>query len=80
MKALKKTTLSVSSFSLALAVLISMTNASDTKPPNILLIISDDAGYADFGFHGSQEMRTPNLDRFARQSMRFEQAARILRF
>ncbi|AWB65302.1 sulfatase [Saccharobesus litoralis] len=42
--------------------------------PNILLIISDDAGYHDFGFHGSQTMLTPRLDDFAKQSVLFEQA------
>lgn len=46
----------------------------DSPPPNIVLILADDAGYADFGFHGSAVMRTPNLDRFAAESIRFEQA------
>ena len=44
------------------------------QPPNILLILADDAGYADFGFQGSQEMKTPNLDKLAKQGMRFTQA------
>ncbi|MBU2918843.1 sulfatase [Psychrosphaera sp. F3M07] len=48
---------------------------SDTKEqPNILFILSDDAGYADFGFHGSTEIPTPNLDQLASQGMRFTQA------
>ncbi|EMI55128.1 sulfatase [Rhodopirellula sallentina] len=42
--------------------------------PNIVLIVADDAGYADFGFHGSKVIRTPHLDQFSEQSMRFEQA------
>ena len=42
--------------------------------PNIVFIISDDAGYADFGFHGSEEIKTPNLDRLADQGMIFRQA------
>ena len=50
-----------------------VTSLGQTKP-NVVLIISDDAGYADFGFHGSQVMKTPNLDRLANQSMRFSQA------
>ncbi|MEM0995263.1 MAG: sulfatase [Bacteroidota bacterium] len=45
-----------------------------TRPPNILLIIADDAGYADFGFQGSKVMKTPHLDRLAARGMRFEQA------
>ncbi|MDW7692175.1 sulfatase [Flammeovirgaceae bacterium SG7u.111] len=41
--------------------------------PNILLIFIDDAGYADFGFQGSKVMKTPNLDQFATQSVKFSQ-------
>ena len=44
------------------------------QKPNIVLIISDDAGYADFGFQGSNVMKTPNLDRLAQQGMKFQQA------
>ncbi|WP_146516901.1 sulfatase-like hydrolase/transferase [Rubripirellula amarantea] len=44
------------------------------QPPNIVLILADDAGYADFGFHGSREIRSPRLDTFANQAMLFEQA------
>ena len=48
--------------------------ADEPGRPNILLMLADDAGYADFGFHGSREFRTPNLDALANQGMRFEQA------
>ncbi|MCP4781932.1 MAG: sulfatase-like hydrolase/transferase [Fuerstiella sp.] len=41
--------------------------------PNIVLLFSDDAGYADFGFQGSRQMRTPNLDRLAESGVRFSQ-------
>ncbi|MEM6842705.1 MAG: sulfatase [Bacteroidota bacterium] len=44
------------------------------RQPNIILIIADDAGYADFGFQGSKAMKTPNLDKLAQQGMRFQQA------
>ncbi|MES2462314.1 MAG: sulfatase-like hydrolase/transferase, partial [Armatimonadota bacterium] len=33
--------------------------------PNIIVIVSDDQGYADVGFHRSKEMKTPNLDALA---------------
>ena len=36
--------------------------------PNIILIISDDHGYGDYGFMGSKIARTPNIDRIASQS------------
>ncbi|MEO1011799.1 MAG: sulfatase [Bacteroidota bacterium] len=41
--------------------------------PNIVLLFSDDAGYADFGFQGSKIMKTPNLDKLAEQGVRFSQ-------
>jgi arylsulfatase A-like enzyme len=56
-----------------LLVMLAASIAAAEKP-NIIFVLSDDAGYGDFGFHNSSEMRTPNLDRFAKQSMRFEQA------
>lgn len=43
------------------------------QKPNIVLFFSDDAGYADFGFHGSKTMKTPNLDKLAKEGMRFRQ-------
>jgi arylsulfatase A-like enzyme len=39
--------------------------------PNVLLIISDDQGYGDFGFNGNKLVRTPNLDRLAAESAVF---------
>ena len=41
--------------------------------PNIVLLFSDDAGYADFGFQDSKVMKTPNLDKLARSGTRFLQ-------
>lgn len=37
--------------------------------PNILIILADDLGYHDVGFHGLQEFRTPHLDALARQGI-----------
>jgi arylsulfatase A-like enzyme len=42
--------------------------------PNFVIIFSDDAGYADFGFTGSQSYPTPNLDKFAAENTIFERA------
>lgn len=39
-------------------------------PPNVLLIIADDQGYGDIGFHGNTMIQTPNLDRLAKDSIR----------
>ena len=38
-------------------------------PPNIILIISDDHGWPDYGFMGHPVIQTPNLDRLASESM-----------
>jgi arylsulfatase A-like enzyme len=37
--------------------------------PNLLLIVSDDQGYADTGFNGSKDIPTPNLDRLAKSGV-----------
>jgi arylsulfatase A-like enzyme len=42
--------------------------------PNIIVILIDDAGYADFGFMGNKDLLTPNLDKLAAQSIRFTDA------
>jgi arylsulfatase len=39
--------------------------------PNVILIITDDQGYGDFGFTGNPHVRTPVLDNLAKQSIRF---------
>lgn len=44
------------------------------EKPNIVFILSDDAGYADFGFQGSTEFKTPELDKLAKKSVKFTQA------
>src|SRR5262245_19698702 len=41
------------------------------QPPNILVLIADDLGWHDVGYHDS-EIRTPNLDRFAAAGVRLE--------
>ena len=43
----------------------------DPAPPNILLIISDDQGWSDFGFMGHEAIQTPHLDQLAEQSLCF---------
>lgn len=44
------------------------------KPPNILLIVADDLGYADLGSFGG-DIDTPNLDELARQGIRFSRVS-----
>ena len=40
--------------------------------PNVLLIITDDQGYGDLGFHGNHIIQTPNLDELAAESVRMQ--------
>ncbi|MCI0682218.1 MAG: sulfatase [Gemmataceae bacterium] len=40
-------------------------------PPNVVIIFADDLGYADLGCFGAPKIKTPNLDRMARQGVRF---------
>ena len=44
-----------------------------TDRPNVILIITDDQGYGDLGFHGNPDVQTPVLDGIARNSTRFTQ-------
>src|ERR1700751_3151979 len=46
--------------------------AADTPPkPNVLIVLTDDQGLGDFSFMGNPVLKTPNLDAFAKQSVRF---------
>lgn len=47
--------------------------ADSIDHPNLVLILADDLGYGDVGFHGSTEVRTPNLDRLASEGLMMTQ-------
>jgi len=44
------------------------------KPPNVVLIVSDDHHWRDYGFMGHEHLRTPHLDRLARESLVYRRA------
>ena len=56
---------------MSLFLIVATTAAADSKPPNIVLILSDDQGYTDYGFMGHGEIETPNLDKLAKESVVF---------
>ncbi|MCX5758905.1 MAG: sulfatase-like hydrolase/transferase, partial [Candidatus Hydrogenedentes bacterium] len=49
------------------------TKHAEGRPPNVIFILTDDQGYGDLGCHGNPVLRTPNLDRFHGESVRFTQ-------
>jgi len=48
--------------------------AAEKPLPNIVLIFADDLGYGDVGCYGAAKVKTPNIDRLARQGKRFTDA------
>jgi arylsulfatase A-like enzyme len=58
---------------LALAFSAAPTMGAEPRPaaPNVILIVADDLGWNDVGYHGS-EVRTPNLDRLAGSGVKLE--------
>jgi arylsulfatase A-like enzyme len=53
-------------------VVLNADRALGADRPNILVIMADDVGYGDLGVHGNPRIKTPNIDRFARESVRLK--------
>jgi uncharacterized sulfatase len=49
----------------------SRAQAAGPVRPNVILVLADDLGYGELGAYGQRLIRTPNLDRLAREGMRF---------
>ena len=59
-------------FSMVSALLLVVSAVGETiKSPNIVIIFADDMGYTDVGCFGAKAWKTPNLDRLAREGMKF---------
>jgi len=41
------------------------------RPPNVIIVLTDDQGYGDVGFNGCKDIPTPNLDSIARNGVQF---------
>src|SRR5882757_1239530 len=55
-----------------LASIVSAIAADSGKPPNILIILADDLGRAEYSAFGTKDIRTPNIDRLFREGMTFD--------
>ena len=53
---------------------VTMAAQKARQRPNIIYIMCDDMGYVDLGCYGQQYILTPNIDRMAKEGMRFTQA------
>ena len=57
---------------LALGILlVSATTLFGAEKPNILIILTDDQGYADVSAYGRTDVKTPHIDRLAKEGMLF---------
>lgn len=45
--------------------------SAETAPPNVIVVMTDDQGYGDLGCHGNSVLKTPQIDRLHRESVRF---------
>ena len=57
-------------YSLILAFFMTLTSALAADRPNVILILTDDQGYGDYGVHGNPLLKTPALDKLHGESMR----------
>ena len=56
---------------LVLSLFASQAVAAESDKPNILFIMADDLGYGDLGSYGQSFIQTPNLDKMAKEGLRF---------
>lgn len=60
-------------FSLLAAASWAAENAVVETRPNIIFILADDLGYGDLGCYGQEVVKTPHIDRMAKEGLRFTQ-------
>jgi arylsulfatase A-like enzyme len=56
---------------ISLALLLGAAAVSAQTRPNVVLIVMDDVGYGDYGSYGAPDIQTPNVDRLAKEGVRF---------
>ena len=58
-----------------IAAVATLATLAVAGPPNVVLIVSDDQHWADYGHAGHPHLRTPHLDRLARESLVFSRGS-----
>lgn len=66
-----QTNVSKAVFATFMGLLVAASLQAAERPPNFVLIFTDDQGYQDIGCFGSPDIATPQLDRMAAEGMRF---------
>lgn len=59
---------------IVVAILICLCKSQAQSQPNIIYIMVDDLGYGDFSCYGQTDYQTPNIDLFAREGIKFNNA------
>lgn len=72
---MKKYKLNIALLNLLLFLLITpsyiIAQSSEQQKPNVILILTDDQGYGDMSVHGNPILKTPEIDKLSKQSVRF---------
>lgn len=68
---MKKVFISLTLLAVAGFGLTAFTKKQAPKRPNVIVIYTDDQGYADLNIYGSKDLQTPNMDALAKSGVRF---------
>jgi arylsulfatase A-like enzyme len=58
-------------FSVSVTIGASPSPAAEIRKPNIVVFLSDDVGWGEYGFQGNKQIPTPNIDSIAKAGVRF---------
>ena len=56
----------------ALLLLVAASAAAAPARPNVVIFLADDLGWSDVGYHGEETIRTPSIDRIAREGVQLD--------
>jgi arylsulfatase A-like enzyme len=70
---MKRPILTLALFFVVVATSTCSESQGEERPPNIIYILADDAGYGDFGCYREDALPSPNIDRLAAEGLRFTQ-------